>query len=355
MLFGKPNNVEKRFDEIFAELSKNIKDGDEGFIQFISEPSKNLSPKLIRALKENYINFVSKKRGSFQNGISTITQSLVNEQQTYLQTLGRLNTILYNPTNDGRGTDGLQAKNGPVRIYVTSGTTEVQPPSTATNTYLELEEDATKIQTDITNFNNIIHAKTGFDYPVTNTTYEGTLVFETINGKSNAVTVEQVFLPFSTNPILGNNVERRVYMIISDDVIDEKKYETFKQELIGNILGNQALLGDGSVDIELIFDTYWIATVRPVFLEENNISKSFVESLEKNELKDYLIYTPFDISKQRNFTFTSENTADDSKKKSQENMIKGLANTTNQNTNVLTWNDLNGNSTGAYISKAKLN
>ena len=42
-------------------------------------------------------------------------------------------------------------------------------------------------------------------------------------------------------------------------------------------------------------------------------------------------------------------------KKSQENMIKGLANTTNQNTNVLTWNDLNGNSTGAYISKAKLN
>ena len=31
VLFGKPNNVEKRFDEIFAELSKNIKDGDEGY------------------------------------------------------------------------------------------------------------------------------------------------------------------------------------------------------------------------------------------------------------------------------------------------------------------------------------
>ena len=359
VLFGKPNNVEKRFDEIFAELSKNIKDGDEGFIQFVSEPSKNLSPKLIRALKENYINFVSKKRGSFQNGISTITQSLVNEQQTYLQTLGRLNTILYAPTNDGRGTDGLQAKNGPVRIYVTSGTTEVQPPSTATNTYFELDEDATKIQTDITNFNNIIQSKTSFDYPATKTNYEGILVFETDNGKADDVTVQEVFLPFSKNPLFEKNVEkypfRRVYMIISDDVIDEKKYETFKQELIGNILGNQALLGDGSVDIELIFDTYWIATVRPVFLEENNISKSFVESLEKNELKDYLIYTPFDISKQRNFTFTSENTADDSKKKSQENMIKGLANTTNQNTNVLTWNDLNGNSTGAYISKAKLN
>ena len=36
-------------------------------------------------------------------------------------------------------------------------------------------------------------------------------------------------------------------------------------------------------------------------------------------------------------------------------MIKGLANTTNQNTNVLTWNDTNGNATGAFISKTKLN
>lgn len=355
VLFGKPNNVEKRFDEIFVQLDEDIKDGTEGFIKFISEPSKNLSPKLIRALKENYRNFVSKKRSSFQNGISTITQSLVNEEQAYLQTLGRLNTILFDPTGSNTGTDGLQAKNGPVRIYVTNGTTEVQPPSTATNTYLELVQDTTKIQQDIAAFNTIIQGKKSFVYPATNTTYEGTLVFETVNGKSNAVTVEQVFLPFSTNPLLGNNVERRVYMTISDDVIDTQKYEAFKQELIGNVLGNQALLGDGSVDIEVIFDTYWIATARPVFLEENNITKSFIENLEKNDLKDYLIYTPFDTTKQRNLTFTTENSADSGQKTSQENMIKGLANTTNQNTNVLTWNDTNGNATGAYISKAKLN
>ena len=354
VLFGKPNNVEKRFDQIFAELDNNIKDDEEGFIKYVSEPSKNLSPKLIRTLKENYRNFVSRKRSSFQNGISTITQSLVNEEQTYLQTLGRLNTILFDPTDSNTGTDGLQAKNGPVTIYVTSGTTEVHATSTG-NTYLELVQDTTKIQQDIASFNTIIQGKRSFVYPATNTTYEGTLVFETVNGKSNAVTVEEVFLPFTTNPLLGNNVERRVYMIVSDDVVDEKKYETFKQQLIGNILGNKALLGDGSVDIEDIFDTYWLRIARPVFLEENNITKSFIENLEKNDLKDYLIYTPFDLKKQRNLTFTTENSADSGQLKSQENMIKGLANTTNQNTNVLTWNDTNGNATGAYISKAKLN
>jgi hypothetical protein len=358
VIFGKPNNVEKRFDEIFVQLENNIKDGTEGFVQYISEPSKNLPAPLIRTLKDNYFNFVSKKRGSFQNGISTISQSLVNQEQTYIQTLGRLNTILFDPTALNNGTDGLQAKNGPVTIYVTSGTTDVHPTSTSTNTWLELVEDTVKIKQNIKEFNTIIQSKKTFTYAASGTQYEGTLVFEVFNGKSNQVSVEKVFIPFSTTTLFSDNVQnypfRRVYMIISDDVIDDKKYETFKQQLIGNILGNQALLGNGSIDIEDIFDTYWLRIARPVFLEENNITKSFIENLEKNDLKDYLIYTPFDTVKQRNLTFTTVNTADEGQKKSQENMIKGLGNTTNQNTNVLRWNDPNGNA-GALISKAKLN
>jgi hypothetical protein len=355
ILFGKPNNVEKRFDTIFGELVKNIKDDQEGFIEYISEKSKNLSPKLIRAIKENYSNFVSRKRGSFENAISTITQSLVNEEQSYLQTLGRLNTILYSPVTGSTGTDGLQAKNGPVTIYVTSGTADVHNTSFSPNTYLELVRDTLTIQEDIKKFNTVIERKTKFIYPANSTEYEGILVFKTENGKSNAVSVQEVFNPFSQNPQFGSQPFRRVYMIVSDDVLDEKKYETFKQELIGNVLGNKALLGDGSVDIEAIFDTYWIRTARPIFLEENNITKSFIENLEKNYLKNYLIYTPFDLNKQRNFTFTSIDPSGPLEKKTKENLIKGLANTTNQNTNVLTWNDLNGNLPNAYISKAKLN
>jgi hypothetical protein len=359
VLFGKPNNVEKRFDEIFVELDKNIKDGTEGFIKYLSEPSKNLSPSLIRTIKENYYNFVSRKRSSFQNAISSISQSLVNQEQSYIQTLARLNTITFQLSGlTNTGTDGLQAKNGPVTVYVTSGITDVHPTTIAQNTYSELVEDTIKLQNNIEEFNTIIQSPKKFIYPANSVEYQGTLVFKTENGKSKEVTVQQVFKPFSTNVLFSDTTEnypfRRVYMIISDDVIDVKKYETFKQQLIGNVLGNQALLGNGSVDIESIFDTYWIRTARPVFLEENNITKSFIENLEKNDLKDYLIYTPFD-KKQRNFTFTTENSADTTQKTSQENLIKGLANTTNQNTNVLTWNDTNGNVAGAYISKAKLN
>jgi hypothetical protein len=355
VLFGKPNNIEKRFDEIFVELDKNIKDGSEGYIQYMSQASNNLPASLIRILKENYYNFVSRKRGSFPNAISTITQGLVNQEQSYLQTWARLNTILYDPLNDNTGTDGLQAKNGPVLIYVTSGTLDVHTTSSAADTFLELEADTLKIQEDIQAFNLIIQATKTFSY--NGTSYQGVLAPEIINGKSDSVSVQRVFNPFSKNSLFDDDSFRRVYMIVSEDVVDDKKYETFKQQMIGNILLAKKKSGDYiKVDLEKIFDSYWISITKPVFIDENNITKSFIENLEKNDLKDYLIYTPFDSNKQRNFTFTTEDTDGPSQISSKKSLIKGLANTTNQNTNTMTWNDVNGNDLpGTYISKAKLN
>jgi hypothetical protein len=76
ILFGKPNNLEKRTDEIFKQLIEDIKDGDEGFIQFISDKKNNFTNRLIRQVKENYSNFVNNKRGSFQSAITNITNDV---------------------------------------------------------------------------------------------------------------------------------------------------------------------------------------------------------------------------------------------------------------------------------------
>ena len=89
-------------------------------------------------------------------------------------------------------------------------------------------------------------------------------------------------------------------------MFDIKKYQTFKTAMIGNIIGNKAIIGDGFDDIEKVFDDYWLTIAKPVFLEENNITKSFIENLEKNDLKNYLIYTPFDLNKQRKGTFDGQ-------------------------------------------------
>ena len=215
------------------------------------------------------------------------------------------------------------------------------------------QDDIKKIQTNIGEFNTVIWGDSSFSYGKGN--YTGKLVFETAtNGISKAVTVENVFLPFSTNTlIVDNNAFKRQYMIVSEDVLDEKKYQTFKDALISNVQGNKALIGDGADNIDSVFDAYWISQAKPVFAEENSITKAFIDNLEKTKLKDFLKYTPFD-KKERVLTYTIENGASNDKKKAQENMIKGLGATTNSNTNNNTWNNENG-ATGAYTSKAKLN
>jgi hypothetical protein len=358
VLFGKPSNVEKRFDTIFGELQSNIQSGDEGFIKFMSSPVCNFSPKVIRQLKENYKNFVKNKRASFQNAITKITQDITTAEQTYIQTIGRANIINFNATSYPSGTDGYQAKSGPVKVYVTSGTSDVHTSSTgASNTLVELDNDIRKIYDGIQEFNILIWEETEFINPSDKLTYKGTLVFETdTKGKSldSSITIENVFKPFSKNAQFENNIFRRVYMIVSDDVVDTKKYETFKNAMIGNIINNSGLLSGGFDDVEAKFDNYWAIQTRPLFVDENNITKAFIDDVEKNKLKNYLKYTPFD-KKTRVFTYTTETDGSDNKIKSQKTMISSLADTTNRNTDNNKWNSNDGVSTGAYISKVKLN
>jgi hypothetical protein len=353
-LFGKSYNLEKRTDDIFAQLAKDIKNDEEGFIQFISDKSKLFSNKLIRQVKENYSNFVKNKRSAFQNAVTNITNGMVAVQQNYIGYIGRLNTITYNvPAIPDTGTDGYQQSNGQVFSYILYPTTEVDASSApATDTLVELENDILKINDSIVAFNEIIWSANTFTY--NNKTYTGTLVFET----PYKFPTEQVFTPFSDNQsyvslspgaTFDNYIFRRVYMIVSDDVSDSKKYETFKNALIGNTLGNTGLIGTGADNISDVFDSYWDKIAKPLFVEENTITKAFIDDMEKNKLKNFLVYTPFTLKKKRNFEYDTDGANTDA----QKDLIKGLGWIENQNTNNKTWND--EKPANVFISKAKLN
>jgi hypothetical protein len=354
ILFGKPNNIEKQIDKIFNTLSSDIDDNTEGFIQYISDPSKNFSTKTIRQLKTNYVNVVKNKKGEFQNAITTISQSMVNVQQNYINTIGRINTITY-PSVINTGTDGYQQKNGNIISYVTIPTTSVDSNSSpATNTLQELTNDIKKVKTNIDEFNLIVWTANTFDYSVNKEKYSGTLVFQTPYTK---LTTEQVFIPFSRNQTyvklsqgatFENFIFRRVYMIISNDIVDDKKYQTFRTAMIGNIINNPSIIGNKNTELEKQFDYYWNEIAKPLFVEENNITKEFIDDMEKNKLKNFLKYTPFP-TKKRLFTYTTEN----ANTAAQKDLIKGLGATKNKNTNNKTWND--ETSSNVYISKAKLN
>ena len=356
VLFGKPNNVEKRFNTIFAEYEKNITQGTDTFIQFISEANRGFTPRLKETVKTNFANFVKNKRGNFQNAVTKVIQDFTTIETQYIQQLSRANIVTFE-SKAGNGTDGFQASNGNVTIYRTIGTPEVDTSSLPkpANTWVEMVQDYQKIQTDIKAFNDVIWKQNQFINTQDGKTYSGYLVFETANGLpiSKSVDSTTIFIPFSKNRLFETNLEfRKQYMIVSDDVLDDKKYTTFKQAIIGNIIGNQAIIGDGKTNIEEVFDAYWLTTAKPLFTEENNLTKSFIDNLEKNELKNFIKYTPFP-SKKRILTFTSESVADNAaEEENQKSMVKSLAAQTNANTDLKTWNNDTG---GAYISKAKLN
>ena len=364
VLFGKPNNVEKRFNEIFEDLEKDISDSEDPFIKFMSNRSLDFSKREIKTLKENYKNFVKNKRGSFQNALTVITQDFVNIQQIYIRELSRINTILFSATG-GTGTDGFQNPKGDVKVYSISGTTEVETAG-ITDTRLELIEDIKKIQESMNKFNEVIQTEQTFDYPGDSKKYSAILAFEMNSGsytnrQGQYIDLERksVFIPFSKNDNFTDNSFRRQYMILSSDVVDTNKYNTFKQAIIGNIPNNNALVDNGNLNISDAFDRYWLQTAKPAFEEENTITKSFLDNMEKDKLKEFLIFTPFS-KKKRIFTFTSQPVPDEARKTTQENMIKGLANTNNIGPDKFSWNEPPANSNGedstkGYISKAKLN
>jgi hypothetical protein len=348
VLFGKPYNLEKRTDEIFGQLFKDIKNGNEGFIEFISQSRLDFTNRLINQVQENYSNYVKNKRSSFQSAVTNITNGMVSVQQSYIGYIGRINTITYNvPAYANTGTDGYQIKDGKVNSYIISGTTEIDPSSKdVTNTLEELKKDVLKIKTDIDAFNAVIWKPTDVTFS-DGKKYTGVLVFE----KPNTVKTEEVFIPFSAGLFDSKNgyTFRRVYMIVSDDVTDNKKYETFKNALIGNIISNDALMSKNRFNIGDAFDEYWLKTAKPEFELENNITKFFIEDIEKNKLTTFLKYTPFNLKKKRTFTYTTENANTDA----QQQLIKGLGWVENQNTNNKTWND--EKPANVFISKAKLN
>jgi hypothetical protein len=356
VLFGKPSNVEKNFNLIFAEYEKNILDGDDTFIEFISNDNRDFSPRLKETIKTNYANFVKNKRATFQNAITKIIQDFTTIETQYIQQLSRANIIAFTDPQNVNGTDGFQESNGNVVVYKTIGTTEIDPSSkpVPANTLEEIINDYKKIQSDIKEFNELIWKQNSFTNTQDGKTYTGTLVLQTAGGKANKapfdVKPEQVvFVPFSKNTLFESDPTfKRQYMIVSDDVLDDKKYQSFKQAIIGNIIGNEAVIGPNRVNVEEVFDAYWLTKAKPLFTEENNLTKSFIDNVEKNELKNFIKYTPFP-SKKRILEFSSENVTNEENRKK---MVKSLAAQTNSNTDPLTWNT---DDDGAYISKAKLN
>jgi outer membrane protein OmpA-like peptidoglycan-associated protein len=352
-LFGKPYNVEKRIDEIFSDLIADVKGGDEGFIQILNggkfndekkKTYKNIPNKIIRQVKDNYVKFLQDKKGVYQNPVTIITQGIVNVEQIYIPNLSRINTITYQvPAFTNTGTDGFAKKNGQITTYITSGTSEVDTNSGVSTTLEELIKDVKIIGENIYAFNSATTIDTKIVW-TDGKPYSGPLVFP----EGTKIKTKDVFNPFQTDVFTNDKLSlRRVYMLMSNDVIDLKKQETFKNALIGNVIINPDLI-EFRTDLEDAFKNYWEDQTKPNFVSENKITEAIIDKKEKEELVRFLKFDPYTKGKKRVFTYTTENADSDN----QITLIKGLGQFGNLNTDAKTWNDEISPST--WVSKVKL-
>ena len=348
-LFGKPDSIQQIIDKVTNDFIGNIESTTEAtqdpFMFFITRPQKQFNEKAIRQLRKNFVQYVKNKKGTFQNGLTKINQDMVNAEQTYLQFISRANTAPYN-TGVGTQLDGLQQKNGNLRLYKTSGTTEVAAGGPAT-TLIEMVDDITKIKTNLNEFYVLTTTSSQFNYQ--GNSYNGYLVYGETKENTTAKSLESVvFNQYSKDPKFVSLPLKREYMLLSNDLKSEN-YQTFKNALIGNIINNDKLLGTAgsNTNISQEFDAYWLSQAKPLFDQENALTLAFLNEMETNKLKNFIKYTPFP-SKTRLFNYELNTNPTDNEK----NLIKALGATTNQSTNKTTWNDPQGS---IFISKIKLN
>lgn len=341
-LFGKSSQFQQNIDLVFETYQQQILSDVDLFVSFISSPSNNFSEKVIREVKQNYSNYITEKNNTFQNALTKIIQETTQLQQSYIQQLAKLIIITFGETIIDvpvSGTDGYQEKNGYVQPYYTT---------TTGSTIEDLFTDKQIIRTSLYDY----YLKLGEEIKFTagsgkELTNKIMLSNDTIFSQSAP------FASVSKNSKFDDSNFSNQYIILNQDVIDDKKYESFKTQMIGSILSKPDLFGDGNPKLSEEFDRYWKLNALPVFKEENGVSLDFMNHMERTELKNYLKYTLIDKTKERRVTYS--NVPDETEAtytNSRKNYIKSLGNTDNSTTNPKTFNDSIG---GIYITKIKLN
>jgi hypothetical protein len=339
-IFGKPSSFQKNINKIFKDLISDVDSDTDQFMTFLKQPSLDFSDKLIRAVRTNYKNYLKDKESGFMNPITKVIQEVTIQQQNYIQTLARLNVATYGNTDPGSetGTDGYAQKNNFIREFYTNTSSVIQG----------LIEDGNKIKTSLNGFNDTITATNNF------TSSDGKIYSAVFTYDYLSQLASDVFRPIGTNAKWENKNIQRQYVILSQEVVDDKKYESFKNALIGSVLNNPKLFGDKNLELEKQFDAYWKVEMKPIFVKENSLANEFITSMEKEKTKliNYLNFTPYDKNKDRITDYSNVPGFEDGKIQDRKKLITSLGNTTNPTSSNKQWNIKQD---GLLISMVKFN
>lgn len=309
-IIGKPENYVVSINEEFDQFIKSLRDEEDDFITEIKN-SNLFSNKLIRVLKNNYINFVKNLKLNFTTELTTYTQSLVANQLELTKNLTKLSVVSISD-----GFDGFKDKTGNILTYKLTSTTV-----SGNDSHTIFTNNKQIIISDLTKY------------------YDLYLDNEVIKTDKNIV-----FQPISNNEYFSSDINKRNYLILSQYILDDKMYSTFKNILLGTIIENINDFGENATLLNDYFDRYWIQKIKPIFKSETDASNNFLDSFRQNNLTTYFNYKPYTVNQRIEYTYEKEDNSIVSK------MIENLGATNNTENSKDSWNKIID---GAYLAKVK--
>jgi len=212
-IYGKPEGVEKRLEDLFKKVIDDINSNDDPnpIIDELLKKFDGDSP-AIRGVRQNMVDYITSLSSTFASEITTITQELTIQQQTYIQNIRKLNLI--NSKTDGK----LLDTNTP-RVYNIKGTDQISKSSVPepTDTYEEFTDDYDSFAFALKEFTELLDKE---DIVGKTSLYDG--------GNFHAIDED----------LFKGDTDKRFFLVISRIFNDSNKLEEFKTYVIKGDLIN---------------------------------------------------------------------------------------------------------------------
>lgn len=311
-IFGKPVGIQQRAEELKLKLLEDIDNNTNPFlttVNFGTINSQGFKNSEITKFKKNLKSFVQERMNVFQSIFNESIGELSNNQTELIRIIDKLNLILTD-------TDGYKNKSGRISILELSGTTEVNPSSTQSNTKDELLEDVQKVASDMHVFYNLIFGEFGM-LPKKDDLYKGFL-------KGNYDTEAQTrfcTIAYSTmlsipeyvkSKVLGEDLGSKTNWI---EYVNKVIYGTDRRvisdpiSLPVDIPGGPGLQGDGQSSLfsntpVIINAKSGLVDVYEEFKRSCDLKIEFFKNAQFTQR--FNNYTPFNPEKTRKFTYVEK-------------------------------------------------
>jgi outer membrane protein OmpA-like peptidoglycan-associated protein len=300
-IYGKPEGVEKRLEDLFKKVIDDINSFDEPnpILEVLLKKFDDDSP-AIRGVRQNMVDYITSLSSTFASEITTITQELTIQQQTYIQNIRKLNLI-------SSKTDGKILDSNTPRVYNIKGTDQISSSSIPApdDTYKEFTDDYDSFAVTLKEFTELLDKE---DIVGKTSLYDG----------GNFTAIDENY--FDGEP------DKRFFLVISRIFNDSNKLEEFKKYVIK---GDLLKIKD-PVKLQKKFDDITDDIAKRYSKELKAEEKKFDKFKSSSEYKSFtegIDNKMYPKGKTRKFEYTT--VADPTKEPTQKTDISNLYKTVN--------------------------